>query len=380
MKLDEIKSSAVRKAITDQIAADDLARFRKAVLTDIQLVHQEYLREGSVHRVGVSPGVSGETVRQWLKDAGLRLNSSKWTENELTFVRVAYAGESVNTAAISQKLSRTYAAIALKASRMGLGNFNRPKSPEAVKTNSECQKERFARMSSEEKKAFIARLSVNGNGFEGKEHTAEFRKIATDRSRLWLANNPHPKGMLGKKHTPEVCQTLSKLKKDKYLPREQVELMLKTKLARYGTLAPPRSGLTWKSGWRVISDQRIYARSRWEANYARYLEWLVARKEIASWEHEPITFWFEGIKRGTVSYLPDFRVTSMDGSIVYHEVKGWMDPRSRTKLDRMARYHPTVTVIIIDKRWFKANRILAAILPGWEKDGCGMTPSLEFLE
>ena len=123
----------------------------------------------------------------------------------------------------------------------------------------------------------------------------------------------------------------------------------------------------WKAGWRIIGAQRIYARSRWEANYARYLEFLRLSGEIRSWRHEARTFWFRAIKRGTCSYLPDFRVKGKVGCVAYHEVKGWMDARSKTKLARMKKYHPKVLVIVIDAGWFRANgRKLRSILPGWE--------------
>lgn len=124
---------------------------------------------------------------------------------------------------------------------------------------------------------------------------------------------------------------------------------------------------TLAAGWRTIGDKRNYFRSKWEANYGRYLEWLRTRGVIADWEHEPTTFWFESIKRGVRSYLPDFAVTEINQSVAYHEVKGWLDPRSATKLKRMRIYHPTVRVILIDA---KQCRALAAqvgrLVPGWE--------------
>jgi len=125
---------------------------------------------------------------------------------------------------------------------------------------------------------------------------------------------------------------------------------------------------SWKSGWREIGGKRNYYRSRWEANYARYLEWLRELGQILEWEHEPETFWFEGVKRGTVSYLPDFRVTETNGKIVYHEVKGWMDPKSKTKLRRMKKYHPDVSLILIDsKAYRKLAKQVDGIIYGWEK-------------
>lgn len=122
-----------------------------------------------------------------------------------------------------------------------------------------------------------------------------------------------------------------------------------------------------KKGWRDIGEQRIYARSSWEANYARFLEFQRAQGLIQKWEHEPETFWFDKIKRGRRSYLPDFRVTANDGSIAYHEVKGWINPEAKTKFKRMAKYHPTVVLRIIAGDWFKANApTLSKIIPNWE--------------
>ena len=133
----------------------------------------------------------------------------------------------------------------------------------------------------------------------------------------------------------------------------------------------PGPSPVFRSGWREIGGKRNYYRSQWEANYARYLEWLKQRGEILDWEHEPETFWFEGIKRGVCSYLPDFRVTEKkrDGSISieYHEVKGWMDGRSATKIRRMAKYHPDVKLIVIDAGQYRALcRDAAALVEGWE--------------
>lgn len=141
---------------------------------------------------------------------------------------------------------------------------------------------------------------------------------------------------------------------------------LKTSIEN-GTLYKPRKA-SWRGGWREIGGVRKYYRSRWEANYARYLEWLKSKRQIRDWQHEPETFWFEAVRRGTRSYLPDFKVTENNGAISYHEIKGWMDARSATKLRRMAKYYPNVRVVLIDGKGYKA--ILRALggksIPGWE--------------
>lgn len=142
-----------------------------------------------------------------------------------------------------------------------------------------------------------------------------------------------------------------------------------------GSLINHNTFSTSVKGWRVIGKQRIFARSRWEANYGRYLEMLRANGDIISWEHEPETFWFTRIKRGCRSYKPDFRVTIKSKSpdlissteVEYHEVKGWMYPRAKTALKRMGIYHPTVRVILIDQHRYKAlAKTCKNIIPGWE--------------
>lgn len=121
----------------------------------------------------------------------------------------------------------------------------------------------------------------------------------------------------------------------------------------------------WKQGWYNIGTRRIFMRSRWEVNYAFYLEILIKAGSVTSWDYEPETFWFEGIRRGTTSYKPDFKVTLKNGTIEYHEVKGFMDPKSITKLKRMKKYHPTVVIVLRDKEWFKTHRSLKNTVPGW---------------
>lgn len=113
-----------------------------------------------------------------------------------------------------------------------------------------------------------------------------------------------------------------------------------------------------KAGWR--EDLGRYFRSSWEANYARFLNF-----SKVGWKYEHKTFWFSNIKRGTRSYTPDFYLPDEN---VYHEVKGWFDPKSTTKLKRMAKYHPDVKVIVIGREWFAdANRKgLCRLIPNWE--------------
>jgi hypothetical protein len=125
---------------------------------------------------------------------------------------------------------------------------------------------------------------------------------------------------------------------------------------------------TWKQEWRELGGKRCFFRSKWEYNYGCFLEFLKQNKQILEWEHEPDTFWFEDIKRGTKSYLPDYRVKHLNGSIEYVEVKGYMDSKSATKLKRMGIYFPDVKLRLVGKEWFaKNNKRYRGVIQGWEK-------------
>jgi hypothetical protein len=113
-------------------------------------------------------------------------------------------------------------------------------------------------------------------------------------------------------------------------------------------------------------DLGIYVRSRWEANYGRYLNWMISRGEIRLWEYEKDRFDFP-VKRGGRSYTPDFKVTENNGDIIYHEVKGWMDPKSKTRMKRMAHYHPEIRIILIGEKEYKALSKWRAMIPNWER-------------
>ena len=204
--------------------------------------------------------------------------------------------------------------------------------------------------------------------------TAEQRAAMSRRAKAMIAERGHPRGALGMKHTDETKALLSQkslamwAQKTDEQRTEMAEKMLRTMRAN-GTEPHNREMCTWKAGWREVGGKRIYFRSRWEANYGRYLEWLKANGQIKEWAHEPMTFWFDKIKRGCRSYLPDFQVEECGGTIRFHEVKGWMDDRSKTKIKRMRIYFPEVTLIVVDGKAYKAiAKWAAALVPDWERD------------
>lgn len=100
----------------------------------------------------------------------------------------------------------------------------------------------------------------------------------------------------------------------------------------------------------MVGGKNYYWRSGFEKEWAQYLQFLKEIEEIADWEYEPETFWFEGIKRGTNNYRPDVKISYVDDTHCWHEIKGRLVPKDITKYRRMAKYHPQEKIILVMKR------------------------------
>lgn len=271
----------------------------------------------------------------------------KWTPQEISTLVAWYAerdGKRIDLAGLSVLLGRNRQVLSRKARSLGLTCKSRP--------------------TGRKRKAKYATV-------------AEARLAIGDATRKRLAGGGHPRGMLGKTHTPEVMARiragsalwlaeLTQADRDAITDRQQA-----TKLKRYGRLGPRLTGAKvysrCKHGRRSDLADRFF-RSSWEANYARFLNLLVGQGAISSWEYEADTFWFEKIRRGVRSYTPDFKITEPSGAIYYVEVKGWMDAKSKTKIRRMGKYHPKVDLRVVgEKAYREIERKLAGAIPGWER-------------
>lgn len=189
-------------------------------------------------------------------------------------------------------------------------------------------------------------------------------------------NKPHPKGMLGKKHTKAVLKKLSETSKASWLMQkatssgnmapEELQRKSASASARMALLPASKSYSRAKSGYR--KDIGIFVRSSWEANYARYLNLLVKMRIVEHWEYESETFWFENIKRGTRSYRPDFKVKyKNDPTPERVEVKGWISSKDRTKWARMKKYHPSVKLVVVGPKEYQSIRNKwRSSIPEWE--------------
>jgi len=94
--------------------------------------------------------------------------------------------------------------------------------------------------------------------------------------------------------------------------------------------------VTKKMGRRSVigkrADLKQFFRSNWEANVARWFNF-----KGMQWQYEPQVFSFleHGIKRGTVSYCPDFKVGAL-----WVEVKGMLDAKGMTAIRRFKKFYP----------------------------------------
>lgn len=104
----------------------------------------------------------------------------------------------------------------------------------------------------------------------------------------------------------------------------------------------------YERGWILLEDERpIFVRSRWEANLVFYFEFLKKNGSIKNWFYEKETFWFEGVKRGTNNYKPDFKIVEPNGEEYFIEVKGYFTRKDLTKINRMKKYHPNIRIKIL---------------------------------
>jgi len=72
---------------------------------------------------------------------------------------------------------------------------------------------------------------------------------------------------------------------------------------------------------RTLYNGRYYD-SKAEANHAKKLDWRIKAGEVKKWEPQH-TFKLEVNGHLVTTYRIDFRVVLADGSIEYHEVKGY---------------------------------------------------------
>jgi hypothetical protein len=100
---------------------------------------QAYKETGSVWKAGKKLGMAGQSVHERLKAVGYRLVSDTWTAEELE--ELESLAEQLTIAQIANRLGRPYNGVAIKLSRLGLGNRFGNKSSKKPKRNGKYRKE-----------------------------------------------------------------------------------------------------------------------------------------------------------------------------------------------------------------------------------------------
>lgn len=308
-------------------------------------IREAYGATGSIWRAGESLGCSGQKVQSRLAAMGVeRSGNSRFTPEETRAILTFYmsnadaAQDEMKLAEFAERLGRTKGAVSQKARAMGLTKRGRRQSGDA-KAN-----------------------------------------VAT-KARERIAKQGHPRGALGMRHTEEAKRRKGEAAKEYWNNVTEKELearylkAIATRKSNGGAGFPNVAGgggyAACKRGYRDDLGG-LFFRSAWEANWARYLNFLVDTKTAAleRWEFEPDRFWFEPIRSGITSYLPDFKLFERGAEPYYHEVKGRMDAKSKTRLKRMAKYYPDVKVDLIDaKAYREVEKKLGPAIPGWEFAG-----------
>lgn len=305
---------------------------------DIDKIIADYKGIKNIWKVAELHGISGQKVHSILKKNGVDTsNPNTWTAQEILDLKEIYNN-------------------GFECGDGKLDNF-------CLKYN--------RRKSKIVRKARELGLDVNKNRKPSKERIQEMSAIG----KIWIARDGHPKGFLGKVHNEDSRKKISIKSKemwadpDCYINREEYRLKLSDRMSKQMTesliIKPSSVYSRVNKGLVIIGNKTIFARSSWEANIAAYFEYLKNNGEIKEWQHEPITFKFEEIKKGVRTYRPDFIITNNDGTQYYEEVKGWMDEKSKTKIAYMEQFFPEVDLRILDEKRYKAIKKEFSEIPYW---------------
>lgn len=290
-------------------------------VTNEQLL-ESYKKSNNVWKTAKEFNMCGQSVWERLKKLDIKLNNQSFTDKEIIRIKEVYNSGIVRgdrkLKDLSIELNRTVPLISRQAGKLGLTSYNRSCNDE-IKNN----------------------ISI--------------------RSKEFIKSNGHPKGFQNHKHSKISLNLISTASKKSWSQVTEKDLLNRERKShetrvKNGTIITNRQKTTWKQQWATIGGKKYFFRSQWEVNYAIYLEFLKSNNNIKDWLYEIDTFWFETIKRGVRSFRPDFKVFELNDKIIYHEVKGWMDSRSKTTLRRFKKYYPKLKLILIQKEQY--NEIL----------------------
>lgn len=276
------------------------------------------------------------------------MHNTRWTKQDIELLKENYP--EFGKKFCMNLLSRTEASIRSKVTSLGLKS--------SFKFSPEVCRKRASHLIGRKRPDHSQWLKEN-HPLKGKHHTPETKKKISERAILDYKNGLRKEGgkKKGRPKTAEDKKRISDFSKKMWADpnhklnseeHKQKQSDRMSKMQQAGMLNRYSRG---RGSHVFIEGKKYWFRSSWEVIYAKYLQFMKEGGAINGWEYEVDTFWFEKIKRGVRSYKPDFKVWYANGEVEYHEVKGWMDAKSKTKLKRMAKYHPDVKIVLIrDKK------------------------------
>ncbi len=126
---------------------------------------------------------------------------------------------------------------------------------------------------------------------------------------------------------------------------------------KFGELNPHFGKLAKHGKHSFREDLNHSCRSKWEANYARYLLWI---NKKYSYESKTFPIILPKGEKGT--YTPDFLVENE-----WQELKGWEDRSEIKKWELFNKQYPNERFVLIDRKKYKQiERIYKYIIPNWE--------------
>lgn len=162
-------------------------------------------------------------------------------------------------------------------------------------------------------------------------------------------------------NTEEHCKKLSASMKRRWSDGSMAEKTKETSLQKFGVLHHTQRAeyikmvakfSFAKRGFR--EDLGCYFRSSWEANFARYLNFI---QKI--WLYEPKQF----VLSNGRTYTPDFFVPNEN---VYYEIKGAWVGKAKEKTELVIKEHK-INLVIVEKGFYeKISKEYSEKIPNWE--------------
>lgn len=293
----------------------DKAKGRVWVRENYTQVLESYRRSGNVWKVAEELGAMGQAIHFILSERGDMNKMNYFTKQDSDYLLNNYLHyrDNQKLEELARLMGRTKPFLARKAGEIGLTDVTRPRI---------CSDER--------------------------------RKELSYNTKKFIKEKGHPKGMLGKKQSEDMKANASVRSKAMWAdPKSKLRSPEMTQMRSDRAAAMQAAGVysngfsRAKKGTVIIGEKTILVKSSWEANIAAYLEWLKGAGLLREWYYESDSFWFPEVKREIRSYKPDFKVEELNGHIYFLEVKGWMDQKSKLRLQYFSQYYPDVDLRLI---------------------------------